>query len=124
MINEKIYQGIYDELRKYLASGWEKLIVYIEYGNASYSFSFYVKTKEGYVKCYDLPNVSEKALDASFKRIDKLVSKERNKDKDALWSNMTMIVTSSGDMHADLDYTDLSEGTYQFKKACKKKYLK
>lgn len=124
MINEKIYQGIYDELSKYLASGWEKLVVYLEYGNASYSFSFYVKTKEGYVKCYDLPDVSEKALDSSFKKIDKLVSKERNKDKDELWSNMTMIVTTSGDMHADLDYTDLSEGTYQFKKDWKKKYLK
>lgn len=124
MINEKIYQGIYDELSKYLASGWEKLVVYLEYGNASYSFSFYVKTKEGYVKCYDLPDVSEKVLDSSFKKIDKLVSKERNKDKDELWSNMTMIVTTSGDMHADLDYTDLSEGTYQFKKDWKKKYLK
>ena len=124
MINEKIYQGIYDELSKYLASGWEKLIVYLEYGNASYSFSFYVKTKEGYVKCFDIPNISEKALDASFKKIDKLVSKERTKDKKTLWSNMTMVVTSKGDMHADLDYTDLSEGTYKFKKAWKTKYLK
>ena len=124
MINEKIYQGIYDELSKYLIFGWEKLVIYLEYGNASYSFSFYVKTKEGYVKCYDLPDVSEKALGASFKKIDKMVSKERNKDKDALWSNMTMIVTEAGDMHADLDYTDLSEGTYQFKKAWKNKYLK
>lgn len=123
MINEKIYQGIYDELSKYLTSGWEKLVVYLEYGNASYSFSFYVKNKEGYVKCYDLPEAPEKALDASFKKIDMLVSKERSKDKDALWTNMTMIVTSTGDMHTDIDYTDLSEGTYQFKKAWKKKYL-
>ena len=73
MINEKIYQEIYDELSKYLVSGWEKLIVYLEYGYASYSFSFYVKTKKGYVKCYDLSSVSEKALDISFKKIDKLV---------------------------------------------------
>lgn len=123
MINEKIYQGIYDELSKYLAFKWEKLVVYLEYGNASYSFSFYVKTQEGYVKCYDLPDVSEKALEDSFKAIDKLVSKERNKGEGEIWSNMTMIVTAAGGMHADLDYTDLSEGTYQFKKAWKKKYL-
>lgn len=124
MINEKIYQAIYDELSKYLVSGWEKLIVYLEYGNASYLFSFYVKNKGEYVKCYDIPGVSEKALDASFKKIDKMVSKERSKDKDAIWTNMTMTVTSAGDMHTDIDYTDLSAGTYAYKKAWKKKYLK
>lgn len=124
MINDKIYQGIYDEISKYLTPGWEKIVVYLEYGNASYSFSFYVKTKAGYIKCFELPDVSEKALDASFKKINKLVSGERNKEKDALWTNMTMIVTANGDMHADLDYTDLSDGIYQFKKEWKKKYLK
>ena len=122
MINEKIYQGIYDELSKYLTSGWKKLVVYLEYGNASYSFSFLVKNKEGYVKCYDLPEVTEKALDASFKKIDGLLSKERDIGK-APWTNMTMIVDKNGNMHTDLDYTDLSQGTYQFKKSWKKKYL-
>lgn len=123
MINEKIYQDIYDELSQYLTFEWEKLVVYLEYGKASYSFAFYVKNKEGYVKCYELPGVSEKALDASFQKIDVLVSKERSKDKDTLWTNITMIVTSTGNMHTDIDYTDLSGGTYQFKKEWKKKYL-
>lgn len=50
------------------------------------------------------------------------MDKERKKSKDN-WSNMTVIVEKSGKMHADLDYTDLSEGTYQFKKNWKKKYL-
>ncbi len=124
MINEKIYQEIFDELSKYLTSGWEKLVVYLEYGNASYSFSFYVKIGGSFVKCFDLPQVTEKELDGSFKKIDKIVSKERSKEKSALWTNLTMIVSSSGDMHTDLDYTDLSEGTYQFKKNWKSKYLK
>lgn len=124
MMNEKIYQEIYDELSKYLTSGWEKLIVYLEYGKASYSFSFYVKNKGEYVKCYDMPGVSDKSLDASFKKIDKIVSKERSNDKDEVWTNMTMTVTPTGDMRTDIDYTDLSEGTYAYKKAWKKKYLK
>lgn len=122
MINEKIYQDIYNELNKYLASGWEKMVVYLEYGNASYTFSFFVKDKEGYTKCFDLPGVQDKDLDASFKKIDALVSKERNKETQK-WSNMTMIIAQNGDMHSDLDYTDLSEGTYQYKKNWKKKYL-
>ncbi|MBP3804161.1 MAG: DUF600 family protein [Oribacterium sp.] len=122
MISEKVYQSIYDELDKYLIAGWDKLIVYLEYGKASYSFSFYVKANGKYVKCYDLPEVSEDDIAASFKKIDKIVDKERKKNKDE-WSNMTVIIEKTGKMHADLDYTDLSEGTYQFKKSWKKKYL-
>ena len=124
MLEEKTYQKIYDEIYIFLTSDWEKLIVYLEYGEGSYSYSFYEKTKSGYINGYDLPEVSERAIDNSFKKIDKLVLKERNKDKDDQWTNMTMVVTKTGDMHTDFDYTDLSEGKYQFKKNWKKKYLK
>ena len=124
MIEKKTYQKIYDELYMYLTSDWEKLIVYLEYGEGSYTYSFYEKTKFGYINGYDLPGVSERAIDNSFKKIDKLVLKERENDKDDQWTNMTMVVTKTGDMHTDFDYTDLSEGKYQFKKKWKKKYLK
>ena len=122
MINEKIYQKIYDELDKYLAPGWDSLVVYLEYGKASYSFSFYVKVNGEYVKCYDLAGVSEEELTSSFKNIDKQLADERKTEKES-WSNMTVVIDSTGKMHADLDYTDLSEGAYQYKKNWKKKYL-
>ena len=122
MINEKTYQSIYDELDKYLIPGWEKLIVYLEYGKASYSFSFYVKVRGEYVKCYDLPEASEDELSLSFKKIDKLLDNERKAEKDS-WSNMTIVVDESGKMHAEIDYTDLTKGAYQYKKDWKKKYL-
>lgn len=121
-MNETVYQNIYEELNKYLMSGWEKLVVYLEYGNTSYSFSFFVKNGKDYLKCYDLQGVSEDELAKSFKKIDNLISKERGKLKD-VWTNMTMVVDNEGNMHTDYDYTDLSEGTYQFKKNWKKKYL-
>ena len=123
MMNDKIYQAIFDELSKYLTAEWDKLIVYLEYGNASYSFAFYIKAGDKYIKCYDIPSVSDKELAKSFSAIDKIVSKERSQEKKALWTNMTMTVTKTGQMHTDFDYTDLSEGTYQFKKNWKKKYL-
>lgn len=123
MINEKTYQAIFDELSKYLTSDWNKLIVYLEYGTASYSFAFYIQAGDKYTKCYDIPDISEKELAKSFSNIDRLVSKERDKEKDKLWTNMTMTVTETGQMHTDFDYTDLSDGTYQFKKNWKKKYL-
>lgn len=122
MLNSKIYQMIFDELVPYLPDSWESLIVYLEYGQGSYSFSFFVKQNGKYKKCYDLDNLSENELMTSFQKIDTFVSPERDK-AEFLWSNMTMIVNNSGNMHTDFDYTDLSSGTYQFKKAWKKKYL-
>lgn len=122
-MNETVFQSIYEELNKYLMPGWEKLVVYLEYGKASYSFSFFVKQRKEYIKCYDIPGISEDELAKSFKLIDRLVVKERGNGKEA-WSNMTMVIENTGDMHTDFDYTDLSEGTYQFKKNWKKKYLK
>ena len=70
-----------------------------------------------------MPGVSERSLNDSFKKIDKLISKERCKEKENVWTNMTMTVSSNGDMHTDFDYSDLSEKAYEFKKNWKKKYL-
>ena len=123
MISESVYQAIYDEIRQYLATDWEKLIVYFEYGEASYLISFYAKYGSEYVKCYDLPNVLEDDLVNSFVKINDIVSAERNKEESQIWSNMTMVLDSTGNVHIDYDYTDLSNGTFQFKKEWKKKYL-
>ena len=68
--------------------------------------------------------MSEKKIDGAFRRIDKVIMKERRKEKDDLWSNMTLSISKNGDMRADFDYTDLSDGNYQYKKDWKKKYLK
>lgn len=124
MIDDKTYQKIYDELSKCLTPDWQKLVVYLEYGEGSYTFSFYEKSKAGYINGYNLPGVSEEQIDTAFKRIDKLILRERKKEDGELWSNMTMTVVKTGNMHADFDYTDLSEGSYQYKKNWKKKYLK
>ena len=50
------------------------------------------------------------------------MNEERMKEKE-LWSNMTMVIEPSGFMHTDFDYTDLTEGSYVYKKAWKAKYL-
>lgn len=123
MMNEKVFQKIYDELDKYLLEGWTKLVAYFEYGVGSYSFSFYEKIGNKYIKCYDLDGVEEDSIDKSFKKIDKILLKERKNDKNC-WTNMTMVVSSEGNMHSDFDYTDLSEGNYKYKKQWKEKYLK
>jgi len=122
VISKDFFQKVYSEIEQYLPIGWEKVVIYLEYGEASYSFSFYVKINETYVKCYDLKNVSESQLFKSFEKINKITEPER-KNLDETWSNSTIVVDCNGKMHADFDYTDLSAGTYQFKKEWRKKYL-
>ena len=121
-MDKKIYQKIYDEISKYAIPGISKLVIYLEYGENSYSFSFYEKKDEKYIKCYDLNGVSENDIAETFDRIDAFVSKERSKETEP-WTNMTMIVDADGHMHTDFDYTDLSGGTYQYKKDWKARYL-
>lgn len=121
MINNMIYQKIFDEIYEYLGPDWDKVVIYLEYGEASYSIEFFIKSKGAYRKCYDLPWVNEDDLFDAFANIDSIVSPER-KGKD-LWSNMTMIVDRDGRMHCDFDYTDLSECAYQYKEDWKKQYL-
>lgn len=122
MMNDKIYQIIFDEISKFLPTEWTKVVIYLEFGEDAYSFSFYVKTDGEYIKCFDLP-VSESELFKSFSAIEKAVSKERSKISKT-WSNMTMVVDFKGSMKTDFDYTDLSRGNYQYKKAWKNQYLK
>ena len=121
MMNDKIYQMIFNELFVFLPSEWSSVVIYLEHGEEAYSYSFYVKVGREYEKCFDL-DISENNLFAAFARIEKEVSKERSK-LDKCWSNMTMIVDNEGNMKTAFDYTDLSSGNYKYKKEWKKKYL-
>ena len=123
MINDKIYQFIFDELCSYLPNDWDKVVIYLEFGESSYSISFYVKESGHYTKCYDLSGISDEDLYQSFKKINNEVSKERNMIVGEKWTNMTMVVERSGKLEVDFDYTDLTECAYQYSKKWKKKYL-
>ena len=123
MINESIYQEIFDLVSGLLPEKWERLVVYLEYGAASYSMEFYVKTGTNYIKCYDLPDINEEELYNTFDAVDEMVVEERNKETGKLWTNMTMCIDDNGKMHTDFDYTDLSENSYEYSKSWKKKYL-
>lgn len=123
MINDKIYQSIFDEVSKYLPNGWDKVVIYLEFGEASYSISFYVREHGRYIKCYDLSDVSDEELYQSFKKINKEVMQQCNEILGEKWTNMTMVVEQSGKMHVDFDYTDLTENAYQYSKHWKRKYI-
>ena len=119
MMNEAIFQQICNELSQYLLPGLSRLVIYLEYGEGSYCFSFYEKISEKYVKCYDLPGVTDDSLVASFDRINDIVAGVRRDG----WTSMTMVVDAEGRMHADFDYTEASEDEYLSREAWKRKYL-
>lgn len=123
MINDSVYQSIFDEVSKYLPNDWDKVVIYLEFGESSYSISFYVKEFGEYKKCYDLKGVSDEDLYKSFRRIKNDVIVQCNMMAGEKWSNMTMVVERSGKVHVDYDYTDLTEKAYQYSKGWKKKYL-
>lgn len=124
MMQKKTFQIIFDEISKCLPEAWDKLVVYLEYGEAAYTYSFYVLMNGKYINGFDIPTASEKRIADSFRAIDKAVLKDRKASKDKLWTNMTMIVDATGSMHTDFDYTDLTEGAYKYKKQWKEKYLR
>lgn len=123
MMQQKTFQNIFNEVIKCLPSEWGIVVIYLEYGDNAYSYAFYVKVNGKYINGFDIPGSSEKQIYDSFKKIDRIILADRKASKDLLWSNMTMVVSADGTMHADYDYTDLSEGAYKYKKKWKEKYL-
>ena len=120
-MDEMIYQFIFDEISEITKINWERMVIYLEYGTASYSFVYYVKSNGEYIQCFDVEGLSEDIILQKFRNIDSRVSQERKScDK---WSTMTMTISDTGDFKVDFDYSDLSQGTYLYKKEWKKKYL-
>lgn len=124
MINDNTYQSIFDEISNYLPNNWDRVVLYMEYGESSYSISFYVKMTGKYTKCYDLNGVSDEELYQSFKKINNEITVQRDMISGEKWSNMTMVIESSGKMHTDFNYTDLTEKAYKYSREWKKRYLK
>lgn len=123
MINNEIFQKILDRIIGFFPAEWQRVVFYMEYGEASYSAAFYVKEGGSYVNCFELPNVTEDELYTAFDEIDEFVSEERNNSKEDNWTNMTMCVDCTGKMLTDFDYSDLTENSYEYEKRWKKKYL-
>lgn len=125
MENREIYQKIYDKLERFFPEGWNKVVYYAEYGEGVYQMEFFVSVRDGeYIKCFDIPGVTMRELLNSFKIIDRYMQEARSnlseKDK---WTNLTVIMCSTGKFDAHFDYTDLSQNGYEYKEAWKKQYL-
>lgn len=119
-----VFQSIFDKLQDYLPQQWDQIIYYALYMADSYSMKFYIRRGDEITDCFHLPGISRVRLAKTFMAMDKDITAARKElaQKD-LWSVMTMVVDSQGNMKTDFDYTDISESSIEYVRQWEKKYL-
>lgn len=125
-MNNEIFQKVFDVLQDNINIDWKRIIFYVGYSSNSYSMKYYVDDGAGmYKSCFELPGFSMANATKMFAQIDSVIAKERKSlsDQDK-WNVLTMIVDDSGHMQTVFDYTDLSEGSIEYEKKWKEKYIK
>ncbi len=129
---QKNFEMIAKKLQSILPQNWEKVCLYSEIEENSYETVFYcfIKGNAQPIQCYNLVDeyeIEEDDIDDVFYEINKILKSEwiklKEKGKD-VWTNYTFILESNGKFFEEYDYSDLSEGAYDYKKTWKEKYLK
>lgn len=125
MSSEDIYQNMAERLEEVLPDDWENVILYGEYGTASYSMDCYIDCGDGkFTQCFEMESVSEDKVLEAFSDINAMIRKERDaQDEKDRWSNFTMQINKDGEFKVDYDYTDLSESAYVHEAVWKYRYL-
>ena len=123
---EIMFQSVSDHLQEVLPVSWEKLVFYAGYTMGSYSMKFYIDEGDGnYIDCFQITGLDERRLFMTFVEIDQVLMCERDKqDTTHRWNVFTMIVDSSGAMHADFDYTNIDKNIFAYERQWQEKYLR
>lgn len=124
-MNKIDYEKLLDELLDMFPANWNKVVLYVEYTAASYSFKYFVKSEDKYIDCFNLKGVDETLLIQKFMKLDEIVRPSRaglsGKNK---WSVMTVVFQNDGNFKTEFDYTDISENSVEYFQKWKAKYLK
>ena len=126
MMNDTIYQKVFDTIDPFLPKGWTDIVLYVGYTVGSYTMKYYVRDVDGkYTDCFSQNDISKSSLIKAFVKIDKLLTDERKQlDDKHKWSVFTLIVTNKGLMKAEFDYQDISKNAIQYENVWKEKYIK
>ena len=124
IMDNKIFQEVFDILQSVLPTKWEKVCFFVGYTEGSYTMKYYTYNNGIYVDCFSQEEISRTRLIKVFMSIDKLLSPEREKlDEEHRWTVMTMIVGADGSMKSEFDYKDISESAIQYEREWESKYL-
>lgn len=128
MTNEK-FQKILDYIVKGNPVKWKKLVFVAKYLTTKTSMEFFTKYDKDFVSCFEdkqlKQNCSDEKLKEIFKNIDLILREEQKKNlKDKkTFTSFTMVVDSSGEMKALMDFEDFKSNEKDFDKKWKKTYL-
>ena len=123
-MGELPFQKIYELLEPTLPENWQKIVMYMEYDDDSYTMKYFVKYAAGnIVDCYDLKNTSLEQLRDVFSAIDDLVYEKREELKEK-WQVATIIINSTGKFRCDFTYLDEDQNIEEYYQTWKKQYLK
>ena len=119
------FQKIFDILSENVPDNWQKIVLYVEYGEESYLIKYFVKNSTGkYLDCYAFDFLDEKSLNEVFSDINNIITPARkNASPKDLWYVMTMIVDDTGCFRTEYEYEDISEYSIEYYMKWKKKYL-
>ena len=128
---KKSFEKVSEKLQMVLPENWSKVCLYAEIEENSYEIFFYCYINGGKkpIQCYDLVEmyqIDEDEIDDIFFEINDVLKQEWLKLKEQgkdIWSNYTFILNSNGKFSEEYDYSDLTEGSYDYKKAWKERYL-
>ena len=125
MMDNGIFQKVYDVLASLLPVKWQKVIFRADYTEGSYGMKYYVAGDDGrFIDCYSLPGVSRPQIIQAFKEINKTLSSSRtNLSEKDRWSVLTMTINADGSFKTDFDYADISESAIAYMEEWEKKYL-
>ena len=106
IMNDDIYQKIYETLDDVLPQKWEKIVFTALYGEESYEMKYYADSGDGNMKdCFELAVVSKSQLIKTFIALNKIIAPERNAlEPKHKWKKMTLNISANGEFNADFEY--------------------
>ena len=113
VLQQKMYQDVFDVLQSYLPEGWKKVAVYdLEIENMS-EVKFYVDSGKGYIDCFDL--YDSQKISKFIEEVSSITKPVKNAlPKKHKWYVFKMFVTSEGDMNVEYEYKNILGKTIDY----------
>ncbi len=108
-----------------LPDSWQKVIVYSEFQTDYLNSLFYAQEEDGsYTDCYDLAPAHNLDLNTILDEICDLLDERRLAlPEEERWTVMTITFTPDGQSTVELDYPDIKEGSREYRRGWRERYL-
>ncbi len=118
------YQNIFDIVRPSLPENWTRIVFFFAFMPDTCEIMYFVQLNSmEYVDCFHLDQDREELV-SKLSRLYKEVQygmKEITAEK--IYSVITVVIDADGNMHADFDYTDITENFDSYYKSWMNQYI-